>query len=1400
MKKTLVGFFAALAASVALAQVELWKAGDFANPRGGARVEDSPEGKTLVIPKPGAYLARTFWLKPEWRVIKLKGKMKVTDVPRCAQSWQTGRFAMEWKDAKGKTVTPWPENRGWTGTTDWIEVDVDQLVPSNAVQLSISLCNLSTGGEVRFRDVLMAVIRNRVTEPGNAPLPKGATADAESLDGAWRETTGTRSRFSLNGLWRCRPSLEGEDAGFVPGPADNWAWEQVPNVWPEPKKSPFAASEQLAPWFEDHPADMARIRPDRAWYGRTVTLPASAEGKRVSMTFDVVASRAVVYLDGVRAGEASYPGGEVDLSPLVKPGRPQSLAIDVTAYQDGETLVYNEARRSDKVKNVVKLKGVTGDVWLDIGPKGARVVDAWVETSVSRGEATFVAETAGLAPGTACRLAATVAEPDGSGARTFAGESVADAHGKVSFTAPWRDAKLWDVHTPRNVYTCRLALADSQGRVLDEAVPFSFGFREARISGRDLLLNGTVVHLRALHDPSPNCTGFTMSRVGGLAFCRNVRAYGFNSFISGNYSFGAGSTSYLQGMLEACDEEGMLYCFTLPHFKDFGDMSRPEAQERYRKTTAWLMRLARKHPSVVMWATSHNATGYLAAGDPLLIDGVYEYDGNAKNRGYGRICRRIIGELDGTRPCYHHESGNLDDFHCVNCYLDWSPVQERSDWLEHWSTKGVKPLFFVEWGLPHISTWSSYRGPLFIWRKPGYMSLWSAEYAAAYRNDAAYEATPEIRAALDAEENAWLKPRAFYWGRELTRHCQAISNNYVGVQALFASDNWRSFRGWGITAVLPWDQGGICRRVLWTTGTANPDWPSNLKRPGFLPKTLVPHWADEKEYVPTALGVAMKRWNMPDCAWIGGGEAFTGKRHVYRPGETVEKTLIVVNDRRTVQKVVWEAECGNFASKGEVSVAPGAQARVPISFPAPGKAGVHALRVKFAFADGVAQRDEFSLSVRIPAAAPKETVTLLDTAGETAKELKRLGVAFRPFEHGRLDPAKSLLVVGRNSLTGDSYRRTVLPFALSGGRALVFEQRQNVLEDIGFRVQVLGMRHVYPRFREDALADVLSEENLRDWAGASTLVATHYSHTDRENYRWGTGSDLWAGYRNQRVWRCGNRGTVATVVPEKPSYGDWCALADGGFDLQYAPLLEWRTLSRGKVVFCQLDVTARTAADPAADDIVRRLVAALPLRPPAATIASPHGMQAYASVIWSPRDRWTIEHDPDKDSRRLYYITGGAQVPEGFLDNIKNGGTALLCGLDAEEVRRFSPVPLAVADTNRCHYTRIEKLPPELNGLSNADWAWHGAMDFAAFTDEVPDGNNALRVVRHGKGRLVFWQVPPWKIDATARPYLRTSKRRAEAMLSRLMGNLGFRSGSNASHLYADVPVAEDDPYRYFHW
>lgn len=147
----------------------LLRPGDWSGARGGARTE----GRELVLPTPKAAVSHVWRLRPEWRVLRLRGAMRVTDVPKAREPWRTGRFAMEWRDAHGKTVSPWPRNPGWTGTTGWNEVDERLVVPTNAAQLSLSLCNLSTGGEVRFRDVSMTVARCRADRPGNAPPSAG---------------------------------------------------------------------------------------------------------------------------------------------------------------------------------------------------------------------------------------------------------------------------------------------------------------------------------------------------------------------------------------------------------------------------------------------------------------------------------------------------------------------------------------------------------------------------------------------------------------------------------------------------------------------------------------------------------------------------------------------------------------------------------------------------------------------------------------------------------------------------------------------------------------------------------------------------------------------------------------------------------------------------------------------------------------------------------------------------------------------------------------------------------------------------------------------------------------------------------------------------------------------------
>ena len=42
----------------------------------------------------------------------------------------------------------------------------------------------------------------------------------------------------------------------------------------------------------------------------------------------------------------------------------------------------------------------------------------------------------------------------------------------------------------------------------------------------------------------------------------------------------------------------------------------------------------------------------------------------------------------------------------------------------------------------------------------------------------------------------------------------------------------------------------------------------------------------------------------------------------------------------------------------------------------------------------------------------------------------------------------------------------------------------------------------------------------------------------------------WCDIPVTRLWRCGNRGNVASVLIEKPARGDFLPILDGGYSLQ----------------------------------------------------------------------------------------------------------------------------------------------------------------------------------------------------------------------------------------------------------
>ncbi len=1140
-------------------------------------------------------------------------------------------------------------------------------------------------------------------------------------------------------------------------------------------------------------------------YELPVEIPAEAAGRRVAVSFDLVNTRADVFLDGEPAGTCVFPCGEVDLTALAKPGETQTLAIEAKAYPPQEgALVFNAPDRAELRKVNLRNRGVTGAVRLETMPAGPRIADSTVETSVARGEITFVADLAGLpkdAAGARYVLSALVA---GCGAekRFESGALAPGTNGAVRFTAPWKDAELWDTHTPRNLYVCSLSLRAADGALLDEALPFRFGFREVTLAGRDILLNGVPIHLRAQVCKAMNATDGSYAT--GFETATNLLARGWNFVIADNYNFRPGCLAATEGFLTACDDAGLLCSFTLPSLNDFDEAKLrddPETQRVFRELTRQAVRMARRHPSVIFYAMNHNRLGYAGDMDPLRIGVGYDIVSEIERdpdlgpsmqwmvwrRRLGERCRAVAEDEDPTRPVYHHSSGDLGRFHTCNIYLDFAPVQERSDWLSDWSGRGTKPVFFVEWGAPHIANWSSYRGPLFIHSKHVLQSLWASEYAAEFRGEAAYEPTPEARAALAGEEALWEKGPFRWW--QLAAFLRPLTENYHGVVARYVADNWRSHRAWGASAMLPWDQGD-----------------------DFLPgtATLSPR------------GEAFARWNAPECAFIGGDGVFTDKRHLFRPGETVRKTLVILNDRRVPATVRYRAEFapegkGRGAdaipvAEGEVEVPAGGRRDVPVSFVLPEGADGGTLRATFDYGGGAApQSDAFAVrAVRPPAkrGEPPAKLLLYDPKGLTKATFDRLGIAYEETDLSRPLPPRARLVVGRESLTPGLYRRRLLQAfdTFVAGRVLVFEQTAETLSAIGFRVQEHGLRQVFPRYESAFLPGLDDPEMLRDWAGEATLLPPYVE--DRPDIEWTYNTREWNGFVQRREWRCRERGTVASVLPEKPSYGDWRAYCDGGFALEYAPLLEQRAekgneprRDRGSILWCQLDVTSRTEPDPQADEIVRSLVCSL-----AKNLAGKDKAIALTPAAWNLARALTLDFqqdpkaDPDPDpSRRVYLATTGAEKPEGLDEAVEAGARVLCLGFRADEVAAWSPVPLACAETNGCFSTPVAEPPPELEGLSAADLYWHGTMPLAAFTEPAPDGNEAFRVVRRGKGCYVFWQTPPSAFDEEARPALRGTKRHAWIALSRILSNLGCAWAASGVG-YRDAPVADDDPYRYFRW
>jgi len=1212
---------------------------------------------------------------------------------------------------------------------------------------------------------------------------------------AHRDSTKTRERICIDGLWRWQPADSQEDDV----PDGDWGHFKVPGCWPG--ITDYMQKDCQTVYAHPSWRDKNLGGIGAAWYQREIEVPTGWTGRQIVLQTEYVNSYAIVYIDGKKAGEIRFPSGEVDLTAVCRPGRKHMLSMLVVAMPlKGVMLSYSDTASAKQVKGRVARRGLCGDVYLVGRPSGPRLADPKVVTSVRKSRLTLDVALEGLSSGSTYILRANVADGEGT-VMEFAGDPFQRddlRNGRITLTKQWRPVKLWDVHTPENMYHLHLSLKETDGKLLDAALPVRFGFREFWIDGRDFYLNGTRIFLSSVPLDNAQVGAAWANYEAARESMQRLKSFGINFVYTHNYGCQPGDHLSFEEILRAADDTGMLVAFSQPHFGHYEwDADNADTTNGYARHAAFYVRVAQNHPAVVAYSTSHNATGYAEDMNPDMIDGIQDRrsEWSARNVKRARRAEAIIRSLDPSRIVYHHASGNLGPMHVINFYANFVPLQEMSDWFEHWATNGVKPVFTCEYAVPMPWDWTMYRGWYQGRREFGSAVVpWEfciAEWNAQFLGDRAYQISEEERRNLRWEAERFRAGRRWHrWDYPHVVGSSSFAERYP-VYAMYFRDNWPAFRTWGVSANSPWNHGHY-----WTLRDGvdkgrkqlDVNW-RRLQRPGFSADYIDDRYERidlafrRSDWIPTVAAEALIRNNGPLLGYIAGKPGtFTSKDHNFYAGETFEKQLIVINNSREAVTCDLRWSFGlpqPVVGSRKIIITTGQQQRVPLRFELPVAlvSGTYSLRATFRFGSGHTQEDSFAIHV-LPRPTPPRVnsmIALFDPRGETRRLLDGMGIRYHDVGSDADLSAYDALVVGKNALTIDSPAPDITRVR-EGLKVVLFEQTSDVLEKrFGFRVATYGLRRVFRRVPDHSVLAGIADEHLGNWRGEATTTPPRLDYKLSPEFNYAP-TVRWCGIPVSRLWRCGNRGNVASVLIEKPARGDFLPILDGGYSLQYSPLIEYRE-GKGMVLFCQMDVTARTETDPAAETLARNLLDYVSAwQPPSRRKAVYVGDPAGKSHLESAGVR-VAPYQQGKLTTEQVLVVGrgsGRQLAADAAEIgewLEAGGHLLAIGLDQQEANALLPMKVEMRSQEHiASYFEPPRTESLLLGVSPADVHNPAPRALPLVCGAAAIGNGVLGKVPDAN--VVLCQLPPYDLGTEQRNLKRTF-RRTSFMLTRLLGNMG---------------------------
>ena len=464
--------------------------------------------------------------------------------------------------------------------------------------------------------------------------PAYFAGDFAALDGYLKPAEQlTRQEICLNGSWQFQPvkvpagwqSNQGVPPALPP-PTD--AWETTPIKIPSPwnvntygnGRNVGANTEHPywpdSVWYPSYPASWDGVQ--MSWLRRAFRVPADWGDKRVLLHFEAVAGGCQVLINGKLAGEHfdNFLPFDLDVTDLVKCGEENELLVGVRhphLYDKTNPTYLHESRTYADGSYLDGIVGIWQDVYLLAVPT-LRVADVFVQPWLDRGE--LLVETT-LRNDTDQPQEVTVGG-DVSPWINEAGKDVLSAPepkwrlGKAVLTIPSQkvrvsakfsmtvtlkatvkdELKTWSPDNP-NLYGLVLNVTEN-GKTTDTRYQ-RFGWRQFKIQGSDLLLNGKKIQIVAdiLHPFGM----VVQSRRNAYAWFQMIKDVGGN----GVRLHAQPWPSYYQDM---ADEMGLL---VLAEDGLFGsslglNFTEPVSWQRFAEHFDTMVIRDRNHPSVFGWS------------------------------------------------------------------------------------------------------------------------------------------------------------------------------------------------------------------------------------------------------------------------------------------------------------------------------------------------------------------------------------------------------------------------------------------------------------------------------------------------------------------------------------------------------------------------------------------------------------------------------------------------------------------------------------------------------------------------------------------------------------------------------------------------------------------------------